>query len=106
MPFLGVDQAPGNRDGHAPCDCAVSNLQHFLGAKVLAQHASLIVLPSKIGAGGGPSSWTQLSSSGLGAGLELGQTDTLSLVGVVIALYLVRKSAELFCLNVRIELDV
>jgi hypothetical protein len=44
--------------------------------------------------------------AGLGAGLELGQADTLSFIGVVIALYLVRKSSELFCLDVRIELDV
>ena len=43
--------------------------------------------------------------AGLGAGLELGQTDTLSLVGVVIALYLVPKSTELFCVNVGVELD-
>jgi hypothetical protein len=44
--------------------------------------------------------------AGLGAGLELGQADTLSFIGVVIALYLVRKSSELFCLDIRIELDV
>jgi hypothetical protein len=44
--------------------------------------------------------------AGLGAGLELGHADTLSFIGVVIALYLVRKSSELFCLDVRIELDV
>jgi len=44
--------------------------------------------------------------AGLGAGLELGQADTLSFIGVVIALYLVRKSSELFGLDVRIELDV
>ena len=37
--------------------------------------------------------------AGLGAGLELGRADTLSFVGVVIALYLVRKSSELFCLT-------
>ena len=43
--------------------------------------------------------------AGLGAGLELGRADTLSFVAVVIALYLVRKSTELFCLNVRVELD-
>ncbi|MPZ36365.1 MAG: hypothetical protein GEV13_36370 [Rhodospirillales bacterium] len=43
--------------------------------------------------------------AGLGAGLELGRADTLSFVGVVIALYLVRKSSELFCMNVRVELD-
>jgi hypothetical protein len=42
---------------------------------------------------------------GLGAGLELGQADTLSFIGVVIALHLVRKSTVLFCLNVRVELD-
>ena len=45
-------------------------------------------------------------AAGLGAGLELGRADTLSFVGVVIALYLVRKSTELFCFNVRVELDV
>jgi hypothetical protein len=44
-------------------------------------------------------------AAGLGAGLELGRAETLSFVGVVIALYLVRKSSELFCLNVRVELD-
>jgi len=44
--------------------------------------------------------------AGLGAGLELGQADTLSFIGVVIALYLVRKSSELFCLDIRVELDV
>jgi hypothetical protein len=44
--------------------------------------------------------------AGLGAGLELGQADTLSFIGVVIALYLVRKSSELFCLDVRVELDI
>jgi hypothetical protein len=44
--------------------------------------------------------------AGLGAGLELGQTDTLSFVGVVIALYFIRKNTELFCLNVRVELDI
>jgi hypothetical protein len=44
--------------------------------------------------------------AGLGAGLELGQADTLSFIGVVIALYLVRKSSELFCLDVGVELDV
>jgi hypothetical protein len=44
--------------------------------------------------------------AGLGAGLELGQADTLSFICVVIALYLVRKSSELFCLDVRIKLDV
>jgi len=38
--------------------------------------------------------------------LELGQAETLSFIGVVIALYLVRKSSELLCLNVRVELDV
>jgi hypothetical protein len=43
--------------------------------------------------------------AGLGAGLELGQADTLSFVGVVIARYLVRKSTELFCMQVRVELD-
>ena len=43
--------------------------------------------------------------AGLGAGLELGPTDTLSLVGVVITFYLVPKSTELFCVNVRVELD-
>jgi hypothetical protein len=36
----------------------------------------------------------------------LGQAETLSFIGVVIALYLVRKSSELLCLDVRIELDV
>jgi hypothetical protein len=41
----------------------------------------------------------------LGAGLELSQTDTISFICVVIALYLVRKSAEPFRLNVRVELD-
>jgi hypothetical protein len=45
-------------------------------------------------------------AAGLGAGLELGQTDTLSFIGVVIALHLVRKSSELFCLDIRVELDV
>ncbi len=44
--------------------------------------------------------------AGLGAGLELGHADTLSFIGVVIALYLVRKSSELFCLDIRVELDV
>jgi len=43
--------------------------------------------------------------AGLGAGLELGRADTLSFIGVVIALYFVRNSTELFCLNVRVELD-
>jgi hypothetical protein len=43
--------------------------------------------------------------AGLGAGLELGQTDTISFICVVIALYLVRKSTELFCLNVWEELN-
>jgi hypothetical protein len=38
--------------------------------------------------------------------LELGQADTLSFVGVVIALYIVRKNTELSCLNVRVELDI
>jgi hypothetical protein len=42
----------------------------------------------------------------LGAGLELGRADTLSFIGVVIAPYLVRKSSELFGLDVRVELDV
>jgi hypothetical protein len=37
--------------------------------------------------------------------LELGQTDTLSLVGVVVALHLVPKSTELFGVNVGVELD-
>jgi hypothetical protein len=45
-------------------------------------------------------------AAGLGAGVELGQTDTLSFIGVVIAPYLVRKSSERFCLDVRIELDL
>jgi len=44
--------------------------------------------------------------SGLNAGLELGQAETLSFICVVIALYLVRKSSELLGLDVRIELDV
>jgi hypothetical protein len=44
--------------------------------------------------------------SGLNAGLELGQAETLSFIGVVIALYLVRKSSELFGLDVGIKLDV
>ena len=44
--------------------------------------------------------------SGLNAGLELGQAETLSFIGVVIAPYLVRKSSELFGLDVWIELDV
>jgi hypothetical protein len=44
--------------------------------------------------------------AGLGAGLELGHADTLSFIGVVIALYLVRKSSELFGLDVRVELDI
>jgi hypothetical protein len=43
--------------------------------------------------------------AGLGAGLELGQTDTISFICVVIALYLVRKCTELFCLNVWEELN-
>jgi hypothetical protein len=43
--------------------------------------------------------------AGVGAGLELGETDTLSLVGVVIALYVVPKSSELLCVNVRVKLD-
>jgi hypothetical protein len=43
--------------------------------------------------------------AGLGAGLELGRADTLSFVSVVIALYLVPESTELFCVNVRVELD-
>jgi hypothetical protein len=43
--------------------------------------------------------------AGPGAGLELGRADTLSFVCVVIALYLVPKSSELFCVNVRVELD-
>ena len=43
---------------------------------------------------------------GLGARLELGRADTLSFIGVVIALHLVRKSSVLFCLNVGVELDV
>src|SRR5689334_22111297 len=42
----------------------------------------------------------------LGTGLELGQATTFSFVGVVIALYLVRKSSELLGLDIRIELDV
>jgi hypothetical protein len=42
----------------------------------------------------------------MGAGLELGQADTLSFIGVVIALHLVRKSSVLFCPDVGIELDV
>jgi hypothetical protein len=36
----------------------------------------------------------------------LGQAETLSFICVVIALYLVRKSSELLCLDVRVELDV
>jgi len=36
----------------------------------------------------------------------LGQAETLSFIGVVIALYLVRKSSELLGLDVWIELDV
>jgi hypothetical protein len=47
-----------------------------------------------------------LATFGLGTGLELGQATTFSFVGVVIALYLVRKSSELFGLDIRIELDV
>src|SRR5437879_8594772 len=43
---------------------------------------------------------------GLGTGLELGQATTFSFIGVVIALYLVRKSSELSRLHIRIELDV
>jgi hypothetical protein len=43
--------------------------------------------------------------AGLGAGLELGQADTLSFIGVVIALHLIRNSTVLFGLNVRVELD-
>jgi hypothetical protein len=41
-------------------------------------------------------SWTTRELVDLGAGLELGRADTLFFVGVVIALYLVRKSTELF----------
>jgi hypothetical protein len=44
--------------------------------------------------------------AGLGAGLELGQADTLSFVGVVIARYVVCKSSELSCLNVWVQLDI
>jgi hypothetical protein len=44
--------------------------------------------------------------AGLGTRLELGRADTLSFVGVVIALYLVRKRSELFCLNVWVKLDI
>jgi hypothetical protein len=43
--------------------------------------------------------------AGLGAGLELGRPDALPFVSVVIALYLVPKSTELFCVNVWVELD-
>src|SRR5258707_15047780 len=43
---------------------------------------------------------------GRGTGLELGQATTFSFIGVVIALYLVRKSSELSRLHIRIELDV
>src|SRR5437899_5195257 len=42
----------------------------------------------------------------LGTGLELGQATTFSFIGVVIALYLVRKSSELPRLHIRVELDV
>src|SRR5690349_10277930 len=42
----------------------------------------------------------------LGTGLELGQATTFSFIGVVIALYLVRKSSELLRLHIRIQLDV
>src|SRR5258708_16901255 len=45
-------------------------------------------------------------ASGLNAGLELGQAESLSFICVVIALYLVRKSSELLGLDVRIELDI
>jgi hypothetical protein len=38
--------------------------------------------------------------------LKLGQADTLSFISVVIALYIVRKSSELFCLNVRVEVEI
>ena len=41
-----------------------------------------------------------------GTGLELGQAETSSFIGVVIALHLVRKCSELLGLDVRIELDV
>src|SRR5205085_1286659 len=47
-----------------------------------------------------------LAAFGRGTGLELGQATTFSFVGVVIALYLVRKSSELPRLHIRIELDV
>src|SRR5215813_10344975 len=47
-----------------------------------------------------------LATFGLGTGLELGQATTFSFIGVVIALYLVRKSSELPRLDIRIELDV
>ena len=43
--------------------------------------------------------------AGLGAGLDLGRADTLSFVSVVVALYLVPKGTELFCVNVRVKLD-
>jgi hypothetical protein len=36
VPFLLIDKAPGDVYGHAPRYRAVSNLQHVLGAKVLA----------------------------------------------------------------------
>jgi hypothetical protein len=38
--------------------------------------------------------------------LELGRPDALPFVSVVIALYLVPKSTELFCVNVWVELDI
>src|SRR5258708_37226724 len=47
-----------------------------------------------------------LAAFGRGTGLELGQATTFSFIGVVIALYLVRKSSELSRLHIRIELDV
>src|SRR5579871_3461878 len=47
-----------------------------------------------------------LVAFGLGTGLELGQATTFSFVGVVIALYLVRKSSEPLRLHIRVELDV
>jgi hypothetical protein len=38
--------------------------------------------------------------------LELGQAETLSFIGVVIAPYLVRKSSELLGMDVRVKLDI
>jgi hypothetical protein len=49
VPFLLIDQAAGDRDGHASFDCAVRKLQHFLGGHLSAEVAGQVVLPSKLG---------------------------------------------------------